>query len=191
MPAVPDKGSSFDFFIWNLYPPLTDEPGDYLQVPLLIWGGEGHPQPETSCQRELLLHGVAGVHVIVGFTFFAVGEALPDQIPAVGGGVEPDVLGRLLDGAFEECLQRLVLDLVLLEGEIVDEEYEARAAPAQGFEQTRQLPQVFLGELDEAQAAVRVLVQDGFYGRGLAGTGQTVEEGVMRGEPGEKPFRVL
>src|SRR5215212_5300670 len=101
MPAIPEKGPPFELFIWDLYPPVTNEPGDYLQVPLLIRGGEGDPQPETSRQRELLLHGVTGVHVVVGSTFFAVGEALPDQIPAVGGGVEPDVLGRLLDRAFE------------------------------------------------------------------------------------------
>src|SRR3954451_6709197 len=101
MPTIPKKGSPFEFFIWNLYPPVTNEPGDYLQVPLLVRGGEGDPQPKASCQGELLLHRVAGVHVVVGSTFFAVGEALPDQITAVGGSVEPDVVGRLLDGAFK------------------------------------------------------------------------------------------
>jgi hypothetical protein len=52
------------------------------------------------------LHGVAGVNVVAGEagacdTVAAVGEVLPDQVPAIRGGVEPDVLRRPLDAALQ------------------------------------------------------------------------------------------
>ena len=86
-----------------------------------------------------------GVDVVV----LSVGEGLPDQVPAVGGGVDFDVFGGVLDAAFEERLEGLVLDLVLFEGEVVDEDYEPRAATAQDFEDAGQLREVLFLDLHE------------------------------------------
>src|SRR5215210_6813390 len=188
VPAIPQERPLSQLFTTYLYPALLDKPGDYLQVPLLVGGGEGYSQAEAGSQRELLLHGIAGVNVV---GFVALGEAFADEVAAVGGGVEPHVLGRLLDAAFEEGLERLVLNLVLLEGEVIYEEDKARTAPAQGAEQVRQLFEVLLGELDEPEAAIRVLAQDGLYSGGLAGTRQPVQERVVGSEPGEEAFGVL
>src|SRR5215208_4208525 len=193
VPAVPEERPLSQLFTRYLYPALLDEPGDHLQVPLLVGGGEGHAQAEAGGQRQLLLHGVAGVNVVADgaiSTFFALGEAFADQVAAVGGSIEPDVPGRLLDTAFEESLERLVLYLVLLEGEVVHEENKARAAPAQGIKQVRQLLEVLLGELDEPEAEIRILVQDGLYGRGLAGARQPVQERVVGWKFGEEAFGV-
>ena len=99
MPAVPLQRAFPELFLRYLHAALPHETFDYLQVALLVRGGEGDSQTEASGERELLLHGVAGMYVVVQLT--PVGEVLPDQIAPVGGSVEPDVLRRLLDAAFQ------------------------------------------------------------------------------------------
>src|SRR5918998_1597496 len=163
---------------------LPGEPGYDLEVACLVGRGEGQAQPEAGRKGELLLHGVAGVHVVARGAVATFGEALPDQVPAIGGRVEPDVLGRLFDAAFEERLESFVLDLVLLEREVVYEKDETLPAPAQDLEQPRQLSEVPFLYLHQPQPFVRVLVHDGFDGRRLAGPREAVKERVVGRKPG-------
>src|SRR3712207_4681902 len=139
VPAVPQEGTLPQVFGRDVQAPFSGESGHDLQVARLVGRGEGQAQSEAGRKGELLLHGVPGVNVVACGAVVAFGEGLPDQVPAVGGRVEPDVLGRLFDAAFEERLESLVLDLVLLEGEVVDEEDETPATLAQDLEHPRQL----------------------------------------------------
>src|SRR3712207_4656107 len=139
VPAVPQKGTLLQVFCRDGQAAFSGESGYDLQVARLVGRGKSQAQSEAARKGELLLHGVAGVNVVACGTVATFGEALPDQVPAVGGRVEPDVLGRLFDAAFEERLESLVLDLVLLEGEVVDEEDETPATLAQDLEHPRQL----------------------------------------------------
>src|SRR3712207_3027067 len=134
VPAVPQEGTLPQVFGRDVQAPFSGESGYDLQVACLIGRGEGQAQSEAGRKGELLLHGIAGVHIVACGAVATFGEGLPDQVPAVGGRVEPDVLGGFFNAAFEERLENLVLDLVLLEREIVDEEHETPATPAKDLE---------------------------------------------------------
>jgi hypothetical protein len=180
VPAVPEDGPFLELLGGDLYPAPVGEAGDDLEVPPLVGGREGYAQAEARRERELLLHGVAGVDVVVVCpALIPVGETLADQIAAVGGGVDPDVLRRLLDAALQQRLERLVLDLVLLERQVVHEEDEPRRAGPQESQHPRQRLEVLLRHLDEPQPPIGVLVQDGLDGGGLPGPRQAVEERVV------------
>ena len=60
------------------------------------------------------------------------------------------MFSAVLDAAFEERFEGLVLDLVL-EGEVVDENHEPRAATAQVFEDAGELGEVLFFDLHEPQ----------------------------------------
>src|ERR687898_1005900 len=134
VPAVPQEGALPQIFCRDGQAAFSGESGYDLQVACLIGRGEGQAQSEAGRKGELLLHGIAGVHVVACGAVATFGEGLPDQVPAVGGRVEPDVLGRLFDAAFEERLESLVLDLMLLEGEIVYEENKTPPTAAKDLE---------------------------------------------------------
>src|SRR5215218_4328641 len=190
VPAVPQEGALPQVFCRDGQATFSGESSYDLQVACLVGRGEGQAQSEAASKGELLLHSVAGVNVVACGAIATFGEALPDQVPAVGGRVEPDVLGRLFDAAFEERLESLVLDLVLLEGEVVDEEDETPSTPAQDLEYLLQLRKVFLLDLDQPQPQVRVLVHDCFDGGGFNRPRQAVQERVVGRQPGKKTLCV-
>src|SRR5919107_5831066 len=190
VPAVPQEGTLLQVFCRDGQAAFSGESGYDLQVARLVGRGKSQAQSEAARKGELLLHGVAGVNVVACGTAATFGEALPDQVPAVGGRVEPDVLGRLFDAAFEERLESLVLDLVLLEGEVVDEEHETPATLAKDLEYHLHLRKIFLLDLDQPQPQVRVLVHDSLDGGGLACSRQAVKERVVGRKPGEEPLCV-
>src|SRR5918999_2775279 len=190
VPAVPQKGTLLQVFCRDGQATFSGESGYDLQVARLVGRGKSQAQSEAARKGELLLHGVAGVNVVACWAVATFGEALPDQVPAVGGRVEPDVLGRLFDAAFEERLESLVLHLVLLEGEVVDEENETPATLAKDLEYLLQLREVLLLHLDQPQPLVSVLVHDSLDGGGLSGPRQAVQERVVGRQPGEKTLCV-
>src|SRR5215210_9348560 len=105
VPAVPEEGALPQMPFRRLQAALAGETLHYLQVASLVGGGEGQAQAEAGGEGELLAHGVVGVYVVVGSAaLVSVGEAFPDQVPAVGGGVDPDVLGRLFYRTFQQRL---------------------------------------------------------------------------------------
>src|SRR5918993_5843456 len=190
VPAVPQEGALPQVFCRDGQAAFSGQSGYDLQVARLVGRGKSQAQSEAARKGELLLHSVAGVNVVACGTVATFGEALPDQVPAVGGRVEPDVLGWLFDAAFEERLESLVLDLVLLEGEVVDEENETPPTPAKDLEHDLQLRQVLLLHLDQPQPQVRVLVHDSFDGGGFTRPRQAVQERVVGRQPGKKTLCV-
>src|SRR5215210_4071400 len=104
VPAVPQEGALPQVSCGDGQAAFSGESGYDLQVACLVRRGEGQAQSEAARKGELLLHGVAGVNVVACGTVATFGEGLPNEVPAVGGRVEPDVLGRLFDAAFEERL---------------------------------------------------------------------------------------
>src|SRR4028119_1551649 len=188
VPAVPQEGLFAQALLGRFEAPLPREALDYAEVEFLVGGREGDAQAEAGREGLLLLHGVPGVDVVA---VLPVGEALPDQVPAVGGRVDAHVFGRLLDAPLQERLERLVLDLVLLEGEVVHEEDKARSASPQGPEHPRQGAEVLLGDLDEPEPIAGELVEQRLHGGGLAGPGLAIEEGVMGRQPGQEAPRVI
>src|SRR5215212_7082985 len=190
VPAVPQEGALPQVFCRDGQATFSGESSYDLQVACLVGRGEGQAQSEAASKGELLLHSVAGVNVVACGAIATFGEALPDQVPAVGGRVEPDVLGRLFDAAFEERLESLVLDLVLLEGEVVDEEDETPSTPAQDLEHQWQPSEVLLLHLNQPQPLVRVFVQDSLDGGGLARPRQAVQKRVVGRKSGEESLRV-
>src|SRR5215210_4604818 len=84
VPAVPEEGALLQFAFRRLQAAVAGEPLHYLQVKSLVGGGEGQAQAKAGGEGELLAHGVVGVYVVFGSaTLVAVGEAFPDQVPAV------------------------------------------------------------------------------------------------------------
>src|SRR5699024_3089407 len=66
-----------------------------LAVQRLVGPLEGDDQAEAGRQAHQLLAGVGLVQVVAG----AVGEGLLDQVAAVGGGVDRDVVGAAAGAA--------------------------------------------------------------------------------------------
>lgn len=78
---------------------------------------------------------------------------------AVAGGVDQQVVAGSSDGTIEDGLQRLVARLAVLEAEVVAEDDEALRSLTHLIHDVRQIHQVCLVHLDQAQATRRKLVQ--------------------------------
>ena len=106
-------------------------------------------------------------------------------------GVRHDVAGAGLDAPFEDGLEAPVVALALVEREVVDEEDEPLRPIAELLDDPGEVAEVVSGDLDEAQAAPGVLVEERLDGGGLAGAAVAVEQHAVGGEAGQELLGVL
>ena len=59
---------------------------------------DGHA--ETGYKRQLFLHRIVGMQLLI--PLLLIPEALPDQMPAVGGGIDEDVIRLLLQPSLDD-----------------------------------------------------------------------------------------
>ena len=104
---------------------MADIACDHREVFVLAAVVEAEPQAEAVGQRHLLLDRLVRIDRRRALVLDHVAR---QEMAAVRGGIEDDVVGPPLDAAFERRLQRLVRGVVGVEGEIVAEENEAVAA---------------------------------------------------------------
>ena len=79
---------------------------------------------------------------------------------------------------------------MLFKGEVIHEEQEARRTSADQGGDGRQIGQVFLAHLDQPQAALGIGVGNGLHRGGLPGARRAIEQGIVRGQPGQKALHV-
>ena len=101
------------------------------------------------------------------------------QVAAVAGGVNQQILRPRLDPPFEQSLEFAVVDFRFVEGKIVAEENEAVRVGAQQFGDGRQLKEVFLAHLDQAQAGAGEFAEQPLDRRRFAGAPGAPEEHVV------------
>ncbi len=104
---------------------------------------------------------------------------LGHQVAAVRGRVDQAVFRRGGDRAVEHHLQRLVAGLVGLEGQVIAVQDVAFGARVNQFDDVRQVGQVTLFDLDQAQAARGVLVQQRLDQRRLAGAPRARQQHIV------------
>ena len=101
---------------------MGDVAAHHLEIFVLAAFVEAEPQAEAVRQRDLLLDRLVRVDRGRALVLHHVAR---QEMAAVGGGVEDDVLRPALDAALQRRLQRLVGGVVAVEGEVVAEEDEA------------------------------------------------------------------
>ena len=106
-------------------------------------------------------------------------EAFGDEVAAVRGGVDEDVLGALGQGALEQRLERPVGRTSGPERQRVGKNQVAVRSPAQPFGNLRQRPQILRRDLDEPQPGVGVAAPEAPQGGRFAGAARAVEERVL------------
>ena len=100
-------------------------------------------------------------------------------MPAVGGGVDGHVDGPLLQGALQDGLEGGVGLVVLVEGQVVDEQDELLPPAGQGADQAGHPGEVLLLHLDEAQVLHAGQVEHGLHRGRLAGAPVAKEKDVV------------
>ena len=149
------------------------------------------PHPEAGREGEFFLQSVRVVDVVLVLHVRPVLPGLPDQVPAVGGGVEQDVVGLGLHAPFDDRLEEFILHLVLLKGQVVDENDEAVVPVLHHGDDRRQIPELVLINLDHPQALVIVFVDEGLDAGGLARAGVAVEQHVVAAPSGQESLGVV
>ena len=139
---------------------------------------------EAGHEGEFLLHGIRAVEFIVAVR--AVGPGLADQVTAVGGRVDQHVLGFGLEAALDHCLEVFVFDLELLKGEVIHVDDKAVVAVFDLGQDPLQIAELVFVDLDHAEAAVVILVEDGLDAGGFARAGIAVEQDVVGGASADK-----
>ena len=162
--------------------PLRDD----REVLLLAEAVEADPQAEALGQRDLLLHRLARMHLDVAVALRVGGSEvvlhlLGQQVAAVAGRIDQQVVGGRRDGAVQHRLQRLVAGLAFVEAEVVAEDHEALRPVGHEVGEVRQIDQVALVDFDEAQALSGELVQAGLDQRALAGAARAGQQHVVGG----------
>ena len=101
--------------------------------------------------------------------FQILAEILREQMPAVGCRIDEHVRRRNGDRAVEHHLERLVARLVGIERQVITEHDESLGAVCDKVDDIRQVDQIALVDLDQAQTLVAVLGQHRLDERRLAG----------------------
>ena len=109
-------------------------------------------------------------------------HVLGQQVAAVAGGVDQHVGRGGRHRAVQDGLQRLVAGLALLEAQVVAEHHELLGPAGAHVDDVRQVHQVGLVHLDQAQALAGVLVQAGLDQRRLAGAARAGQQHVVGGQ---------
>ena len=151
-----------------------------LQVLVLVERIERHPQAEALRQGNLLLHRLAGMDLVADVLGLEVLlHVLRHQVAPVRGGVDQQVLGGGRNRAVERHLERDVAVLGAVEGEVVAEHEEALRPPRHLVGDLRQVDEVVLLHLDQAQALLVVLVEQALDDGGLARAARAGEQHVV------------
>ena len=154
-----------------------------IEIPVLIGEQERDVEPEPVGQRQLLLHGLIDMHIVIAVRRRAapVAEALAHEMPAVAGRVENHVVRTGFQAPLQRRLQRLVLCFVLLERQVVDEENEPLAPTGERGDDLGVRAQVLLGDLDQAEPLGVKLGEQGLHRRGLPRPPVPVQQHVVGG----------
>ena len=138
---------------------------DDAEVSLLVGLLEGDLDAKPLGQGDNFLHGVVAVDVVSVPT----GEALLHQMAAVGGGVDHHVAALGGDAALQNCLQGAEIVVILLEGQVVDEQDEFQRVGVQLVQNGGNGVELLLAHLQNPQTPVGQLVDHRLDGGGLAG----------------------
>ena len=117
-------------------------------------------------------------------------HVLRQQVAPVRGRVDHDVARRTRDRPVERDLERLVAGLAGVEGEVVAEDDEALGPALDALDDVRQVDEVRLVDLDQPQAARRVLREHRLHQRRLAGAARAGEQHVVGRPAGDELARV-
>ena len=120
-----------------------------------------------------------------------VGPLFPDEMPAVACGVDEEVFGLAFHAALDDGLEILVLHLVLLEGQVVQEENEPIPAVLDHRDKLRKHLELVLVELNHPKAVVAIVVDECLDAGGLAGAAVPVEQHVVRASTFDERLRIL
>src|SRR5699024_1167035 len=146
-----------------------------LAVQGLVRPLEGDDQAEAGRKAHQLLAGVGLVQVVAG----AVRKGLLDQVAAVGGGVDGDVVGAASGAALQNGLEGRKVVVVGRKAQIVDEQDEFEGVGGQLVHQVGQEVELVLFHLHQAQALGGVFVGNGLHRAGFAGAGVPVQQHVV------------
>src|SRR4051812_41045286 len=123
----PFKGLAFQRVIVDLDAEMAAIAPHHGEIFVLAAAVEAEPETEAIRQRDLLLDGFAGID---RGRALVLDHLARQQMAAVGGGVEDDVLRPTLDATFEYRLERFVGRIIAVEGEVVAEHDEAEGRGA-------------------------------------------------------------
>ena len=118
-------------------------------------------------------------------------HVLGHQVAPVGGGVDQQVLGGGGDRSVERHLERDVPRLAGLERQVVAKQHEALGAFGDLVDDRRQVDQIVLLDLDQAQPAAQVLVEQALHDRGFSGAARAGQQHVVRRPALDELARVL
>mmetsp|Transcript_71390 Transcript_71390/g.168262 ORF Transcript_71390/g.168262 Transcript_71390/m.168262 type:complete len:240 (-) Transcript_71390:255-974(-) len=162
------------------------------QVFVLAERIEADPQAEALGQRDLLLDRLAGMDLAmlaVG-TAEVVGHLLGQQMAAVAGGVDQQVVGGRGDRAIEHTLERLVAGFTVVEAQVVAEHDETLGPARHLLDKVGQIDQIGLVDLDQPQALAGELVEHRLDQRALAGALGAGQQDIVGRTAGDELGRV-
>ena len=107
-------------------------------------------------------------------------ERLLDEMPPVARRVNRDVAGAATDTSLEDGLQCGEVIVVRREAEVIDKQDELQRVRRELIHEIRDLVELVLLHLDEAQAPCRILVRDRLDGTRLAGARIAVQQHIVR-----------
>ena len=119
----------------------------------------------------------------IAVQLLVVTEAFLDQMAAVRRRIDQDIVRLLLQSALDYRFQILVFDLKLLKGKIIHVNDKFIIAVLNLRDDLIQILKLMFVNLDDAQSAVIVPVQDCLDARRLAGTGIAKQQTVIRTAP--------
>src|SRR5262245_54460144 len=117
--------------------------------------------------------------------------AFRQEVAAVARGDDTDVAGRGDEAALERGLELAVAGVAGVEGEVVAEEEEALRRAAQRRQHAREVDEVLLVDLDDAEPAPAEAREESAYRRRLARPALPEEEHVVGREPAHELLDVL
>ena len=160
---------------------------DDVEIPVLVELVERDPQPEPLRQRDLLLGGLARMDLLADAVVLEVLlHELRHQVAAVRRRVDEHVVGGGRDRAVERDLERLVARLRRLEREVVAEHDEPLRPPGDEIDDVREIDEVLLVDLDQAQALAVEAVEERLDERALAGAARAGEQHVVGRPAGDE-----
>ena len=107
-------------------------------------------------------------------------ERLLDEMPPVARRVNRDIAGAAPDTSLEDGLQCGEVIVVRREAEVIDKQDELQRVRRELIHEIRDLVELVLLHLDEAQAPRRILVRDRLDGTRLAGARIAVQQHIVR-----------
>ena len=107
-------------------------------------------------------------------------ERLLDEMPPVARRIDRDIAGAAPDTSLEDGLQCGEVIVVRREAEVIDEQDELQRVRRELIHEIRDLVELILLHLDEAQAPRRILVRDRLDSTRLAGARIAVQQHIVR-----------